>query len=345
VQDFSKLNRANIEELDQHPHLLTPVQTNYLRTVQRKRELYPQRYRDDYLRHSSLLLLSNGWSSATRFSLCSIRNSVNRSGQCRLHKFCPYCAYLEKQQVLARYVPVFKSGIWFFVTLSFTGDLRMSGTNDYYDLLHYWDACKSALKSLVEQRLVRGVFWTEELAVNSIAPTHVLPHIHATIEADEFGAGRVEELKALAINHLNAVLGPDHLQPDIKVTSVNSQRSLLSHLQYQVKPVQIVRAYDLGWCGAVQNDRAGAVGLNSETTDLVLGYSSITNRRTKLNYAGNLNPKTKFYVGSKKTQLKAAQSMVHAVMREGVDYIEMEESENNDILGAQSANVANYRNE
>ncbi len=176
VQDFSKLNKSDINELFKHHNLLTPQQLNLLRSVQKKQQLHPQRYRDDYLRHSSILLLSNGWSSAQRYSLCSVPNSVNRSGQCKLHKFCPYCCFLEKQTALARYVPVYDSGQWFFMTGSFTGDLPMTGISSYFELQSYWDAYKLSLQQVVREGLLRGVFWTEELAVNSISPTQVLPH-------------------------------------------------------------------------------------------------------------------------------------------------------------------------
>jgi hypothetical protein len=253
VRDFSSLNRSDIPELFQHKNLLSPGQIKLIELANRKQQLFPLRYRDDYLRHSSILLLPNGWSSAVRYSMCSVPNLVNRSGQCKLHKYCPYCSFLSRQQALARYVPVYDSGIWHFLTGSFVGDLHMTGTNSYYDLLHYWDAYKRAMYQLVDDGLVRGVFWTEELAVNSIAPVHVLPHIHAIIEADAMGEGVVEALTTSVINNLRAAIGPDHLTPNFQIKSLNSQRKLLSHIQYQVKPIQIVRAYDVAWSRAVHN--------------------------------------------------------------------------------------------
>ena len=282
ITDYSKLNKSDITELELHPELLTPNQIRLLQSVKRKRELYPQRYRDDYLRHSSILLLTTGWSSAQRYSMCSVPNSINRSGQCKLHKFCPYCSFLEKQHCLARYVPVYDYGNWFFLTGSFNGDLNLTDLSDYFELVSYWDAYKSTLRQLVNEKLIRGVFWTEELAVNSIATTKVLPHIHATIEADEVNDETLFRFSELVAANLKSLLGPDILAPNIQVKNLNSQRKLLSHLQYQIKPIKLVKAYDLAWSRCSHNDRAGVVRLNSETTDLVLGYSHITNRRTKI---------------------------------------------------------------
>jgi len=327
VQDFSRLNRSDIGELFQHQDILTTDQTNLLKTVQRKRELYPQRYRDDYLRHSSILLLSNGWSSSLRYSMCSVPNAVNRSGQCKLHKYCQYCSFMARQRALIRYVPAYESGIWHFLTGSFTGDLTMNTPADYYDLLNYWDAYKLALRNLVKLKLIRGVFWTEELAVNSIAPTRVLPHIHATIEADSMDDETIRILKSSVVANLKTTLGPDCLAPNIQVKNLNSQRKLLSHVQYQIKPIKLVKAYDLAWSRAVHNDRAGAVNLNSQTTDLVLGYSCATKDRTKINYAGNLSPKAKMYIGTRDRDMKEAQAVVRSVIKEGSDYIELDGQE------------------
>ena len=326
IKDFSKLNKSDISELFHHATLVSHTQTNFLRTVQRKQQLHPQRYREDYLRHSSILLLSNGWTSAPRYSMCSVPNSVNRSGQCKLHKFCPYCSFLERLEAWWRYVPVFEHRTWFFLTGSFTGDLLMSSNNSYHELTDYWDAYKSGLQQLVKNGLVRGVFWTEELAVNSIAPVHTLPHIHATIEADELSGTTIEQLSDYVTDHLKTSLGPDCIPPNIHIKPLNTQRKLLSHIGYQIKPIKIVKAYDLAWSRSLHNERAGAVKLNSDATDLVLGYSEATKMRAKINHCGNLSPKTKSFIGTKANEMKQAQAIVAEVLREGVDRVEVEDS-------------------
>ena len=323
IIESSKLNRSDINELLNHPHLIAPHQTNFLHNVERKRQLYPQRYRDDYLRHSSLLLLTNGWSSAQRYSLCSVRNAVNPSGQCKLHKFCPYCAFLQQRHNMARYVPAFDDGVWHFVTGSFTGDLLMRSAADYYELTDYWDAYKSALQELVRLNLLRGVFWTEELAVNSIAPVQTLPHIHAIVEADEMSDETMQQLNSLVVQNLKSVLGPDHLSPNIHAKTLSTQRNLLSHVQYTIKPIQIVKAYDTSFARSVHNNRSGVALLNSETTDLVLGYSVASKDRQRINSAGNLSSKTKNYIGTKEGDIEAAKEHVNDVIKQGTDYIEM----------------------
>jgi len=331
IKDFSSLNRSDLNELFQHQHLLTAQQKTMLESVRKKQQLYPKRYRDeDYLRHSALLLLSLGGRSAVRYSLCGVRNSANPSGICRLHKFCPYCSFLEKQKALAKYVPAYESGIWFSIHGSFTGDLTMNSTTDYYDLLEYWDAYKLALRQLVKDKSIRGVFWTEELAVNQMLPVHVLPHIHAIVEADNMDEETITKLKNMVSANLKNRLGPDCLAPNIKIKNLNSPRKLLSHVQYQIKPMKVAKAYDLAWTRASLNNRAQAVLLNSQLTDLVSGYSLVTNRRFKINSAGNLASKAKPYIGTRKKEIKAAKECVREVLEAGVDYIEMEDRETKD---------------
>ena len=201
----------------------------------------------------------------------------------------------------------------------------MTGISSYFELQNYWDAYKLSLQQVTKQGLVRGVFWTEELAVNSISPVRVLPHIHAIIESNELSNGVVQSIQDLVMHNLRASLGPDFILPNIQTKHLNTQRKLLSHTRYLLKPIKIVRAYESAWTRAVLNDRAGAVGLNSETTDLVLGYSSATTDRTKINYAGNLSPKTKSYIGTKESERDDAKEVVAQVMAEGTDYIELDE--------------------
>jgi len=175
--------------------------------------------------------------------------------------------------------------------------------------------------------LVRGVFWTEELAVNSIAPVHTLPHIHATIEADELSEATVEALSDLVSAFLKSSLGPDCLIPNIHIKSLDTQRKLFSHIHYQIKPIQVVKAYDLAWSRSLHNDRTGAVKLNSDATELVLGYSEATKMRAKINHCGNLSPKTKAFIGTKADDMKEARAIVAGVMRDGLERVELDEEE------------------
>ena len=73
VKDFSALNRCDLDEILAHPDLTTAVHREMLKRIQRKVELYPDRFRqDDYLQHSSLLILSE-YRSINRYSPTNCR--------------------------------------------------------------------------------------------------------------------------------------------------------------------------------------------------------------------------------------------------------------------------------
>ena len=88
-------------------------------------------------------------------------------------------------------MPSFSRGHFYFVTLSFAGGLPFAGAGAF-DCLNYWNACKAALGSLIEQELIRGAFWVEEIKLLSLLPLRVMPHVHALVDADSFDRPALE---------------------------------------------------------------------------------------------------------------------------------------------------------
>lgn len=298
LRDPTKLNRSDWGELKRYRYLLGGRNLRLLESVEKKPEFYHKRYDDpNYLPQSSLLLLSPGWASAERYALCGISNTSNRSGACRLHKFCPSCCWYERAHAQLRYVPAFDKGTWHWITGSFTGDLHMRTEcpiNDVNDWRAYWDAYKTAFVQMVNTKTFRGVFWTEELAVNSFLPTRVLPHVHAVVEADDIDA---QKLAQAVCDHLEKALGDNHLQPDIQHAPILSERSLKDRIGYMLKPINVLKAYRNAWEEALLDDRQLAPSLNSQATDLILGYSNVTTRRPKMIAKGSLDSKSKNFIG------------------------------------------------
>ena len=172
VRDESSLNRADPEEIDRSKAILDGYQLRLLGMIDKKIQKHPQRYdRDQYRQTASFLILCKS-PSAQRLAFCGIPSAVNPSGRCRLHQYCPYCCWRERTAAQLTYVPGFYQGTWHFLTGSFEGDLGFT-CSDGYDWLHYWDAYKHGLSALVEEGLIDGAYWTEELAVNSLLPTRV----------------------------------------------------------------------------------------------------------------------------------------------------------------------------
>ena len=329
IRDFSRLNRADLKELNRHRALLSQRQWRHLRSVEEKPDYYPDRFRDPaYLPQSAILLLSQGWASAERYALCGIGNGANGAGVCKLHKFCPYCCWYERSRRQLTYVPAFENGTWHWLTGSFTGDLAMNTPADAHDWPHYWDAYKAAFVKWVAKKFVRGVFWTEELAVNSLLPTRVLPHVHAIVDADFIDDEDLQALRDTLNAHLRSSLGPEHLEPNIKAEQVETARSLFSFVGYMIKPFNILTAYERAWPRAYPHNRHLAQQLNNQATDLVLGYSHVTTDRYKINVKGSLDSKAKSFIGIPKDERDDYRGVLAEIKAQANDnYIETGDQE------------------
>lgn len=343
VEDFSRLNRSDLAELECHKNLIGRVERDYLGKVKRKSEIFPERFQDaDYLSNSAIMLLSTGWSSAHKYAHCSIRGQVNRGGACKVHKYCPYCSWYAGEKAQLTYVPAFGDGNWHWLTGSFVGDLLYDGSaGAAVNWLHHWDAYQAGFNEWLENNTVRGIYWTEELAVNSFCPTRVLPHVHAVVDADELNEAALEQVQESVNAHLAKVVGFEHLQPDLDVEEIGTQRNLMNRIGYMFKPLKLVRPYRNAWAGACLHNRAGAQQLNNAATDLVLGFSQVSRMlpdpvlgydktksgRNKMQARGTLDPKRgKNFIGKHKSQHKQYKRLLRELREEAAqEYIEVRE--------------------
>ena len=299
---FSKLNRCDWSEVIANQTQLTWTQRDQLSFVEPKTELYPDRFPDDsYLSQSALLILSS-LGSADRYSRCGIPNAVNKSGLCKLHKFCPGCSSRVKYEKWLTYVPVFEDGTWFFITGSWKGDLPFStgsATQDSFEWVEHWDAYRKAFASLVDSNDINGFYLVDELAINSMLPVRALPHVHAIVEAGWFEDEQIEKLRS-AVEDRIASAHEEHLKPDIEVSAIASAGSLMSILRYMHKPLSMTTAYESAWEQQCSNTRDRATELNSQATDLVMGFAEVTKRRNKMSAKGSLNPREGRFIGVQK---------------------------------------------
>lgn len=295
VRDFSFLNRSDLDELHLNERHLNYHQETWLDLVEKKKRLYPLRYdHDDYLENCALLILS-GSPSAQRLAFCGVRSPVNPTTMCRLHHYCPYCCYKVRTERQVQYVPAFDSANWHFLTGSFKGNY-LYNTQTAHHCLIYWDAWKTALTGLIDEGLIEGVYWVEELAITSMLPTIALPHIHAICNGltDE----AVETLKANVQAYINDRLD-EPMQVDIKHEAITDDKGLLDRIGYMHKTLKLLRAYRNAWTAASWNNRAGVPKLNSDLTDIVQGFAVNNYRRPKMQAKGTLNPRAKQFIGIK----------------------------------------------
>ena len=288
---------------------LTEVESKYLNLVEKKIALHPERYGlDQYKENATFAILSNH-PSANRLSFCGIKSPANPTGLCNTHKICSYCCWRRRTDAQLAYVPNYDNGKFWFLTGSFVGDLLFDSLNcDSW--LAYWNAYQSALQALLALGLIKGYYVAEELAVNELLPARILPHLHCIVDSDDFTDTTVEEVKRLVIDSLKnsiTIVGPDFLQPDIKVTAIENQRDLYCKIKYCIKTMKIATAYNKAWIDAQLDERA-RWQLNSQLTDLMLAESNTTRRRPKYNARGTMDPRCKNFIGIKRKDRKTVEN-------------------------------------
>jgi hypothetical protein len=100
-----------------------------------------------------------------------------------------------------------------------------------------------------------------------------------------------------------------------------------------IKPISLVKPYRTAWNEALINDnaRSFATQLNSQATDLVLGYLAGSRNRTKLKFGGDLKTIHRTYIGYKTAQRDAGSEIVRTIEAEGPCY---EDDEDQGIVTA-----------
>lgn len=315
------LKRTDMQELLDHQHLLPEVVRSRLALVHGKPRVYPERFFDPSYLPNSTLLVASHYPGSQRYAFCGVATSVNPNGTCRDHKFCPYCNYLVREQAVRTYVPSFDDGNWRFLTLSFAGSLPFDSAN-LGSNIDCWDACRSALQALQENKAVNGLHWTEELAVLSFLPLRVMPHVHAIVDAHEFGDEQVEQLRNHLTQWRNAYGEPLDLVPDIDVRPVSTPRSLLDRTRYLYKPINLSRPYDTAWANHIGDDRSRAWELNSQARELAAGIFEARKDRNRMYSKGTLNPRAKEFIGIPKANAANYSQYIRDLQQEPAEYPE-----------------------
>ena len=302
---FSELNRSDLVEIQEYSNFLEYDQRQMLKKVVRKKEIYPYRFHDGYLERSALLILS-GYSRSLRYSFCSVKNINRMSQPCKRHHFCSYCNWLSQQTALQTLLPSFERGKWYHVTLSFNGCLTATPEATDY-ILNCWKACGNALKAAVDEKLLKGAYWTEELSVQSFLPNKVLPHVHALVDADDICQNTLDYLEELMTKALGRVeLHGDGLQltPNILVQATSTECRFLHTIKYLFKTLEILPKYQLAWKEVEETGRSVAVSLNSAVREFLDLHFELTNGRDRKYAKGNLHPQSAAFIGVKKCNRK-----------------------------------------
>jgi hypothetical protein len=315
------LRRTDMQELLDHQHLLDSDVRDRLERVRRKPDIYPARFFDEHYLPNSTLLVASRYPGAKGYAHCCITSDVNRNGTCRDHKFCPYCNYLVREGEVRKFVPAFDHGSWHFLTLSFDGRLPFVSSN-LGATIDCWDACKSALQTLHDQGIVGGLHWTEELAVLSFLPATAMPHVHALVDAHEFGDEQLEVVRTSLSNWRNSQGEGIPLLPNLDVRPIHTPRSLLSRTRYLYKPINLSLSYDAAWANHVGDDRSRAWELNSQAREVAAGIFEARKDRNRMHSKGTLDQRNKRFIGIPRNERINHSRYLRSLAQEPAEYPE-----------------------
>jgi len=324
------LNATDLDEITRHRRLLTHQQKVELNAIRYRLQTYPQRFARGprYAQTAGLVLLSE-WERRRKFCHCSIRNRA-----CGLWKLCAHCSYRRRTLLLERFLTQFSCSRWWFLTISFEGELLSLEGCVAEDMGLYWSACHQAVRSLVNDGSFLGAVKVEELHVESLLPLVVLPHCHFLIAAEDFTVGHIEQVKQLVLAHRG--LTPDweagelvrdeaervELEVSTRTYPLPTVGDFARVLGYLVKPLDLVTPYLSAWPEAVLNERDCVPELNENVVEFFHGYDVNCHSRHQLDYMGILDgrSRSRCIAVPKATRQKAAhRSRVAELLRECAD--------------------------
>lgn len=324
-----QLNRSSVEEVADHPHLISHSQSACLQRISTKVQLLPNRFSDpDYPVLSQMLILSD-WPSSREYSSCC----AGRQGfkKCNRWSFCPYCCYRKRQNALQTYLRAFlRSSAWQFLTLSFSGHLLFA--HNHNSCLDCLNACGLALRSLVDSGFVRGAHWVEEIQVLRFLPSAVLPHIHAVLDGD-WSEGAEDHLLQTLGNFRNPDDQPLPLLPSLSCQRIPTVHDFCRCLKYLFKPLDLVQPYRSAWPTAEAEDRGLASRLNRELRDFAEGYNVVMYERDRIGAKGTLSAKNSRFLGVRAAQRDEEREFVRQVEREAAEFRPGFESEQGVAVG------------
>ena len=292
VDSGQYLNHSSLDQLLSHRTVLSADKMMKLSALVRKRTHYPDTYRyENYFSQCSLIsLLEQSYSQSVCFCGLKPGNSNDRlasnsTGLCNKPRLCWHCARNNVRNTLRTFQPVFFNHDWGFLTISYDGSLPFGPSSDLNWTL-YWEAAKSALKRLVGTGAISGAMVREELAVLSLCPTIVQPHLHAIVPVSELSEGSVELLSRWTSNYTDDLGESVALKPSIVFKPVTTEDGFEGIVHYIHKPIDFVSPYRARWDDKL--DAKDKATLNRAARDIIEASVAVPKGRFQIDYLGNM---------------------------------------------------------
>jgi hypothetical protein len=316
-----------------------------IQTFRKRVEVSHWAFRHPLCRANHSLLVMAGYIHAHALSLCGAGGKP-----CSRRRFCPSCSYRDAEKRMGRFVSSFDPNL----TMGFTLSWKFSGGDvpgipftghDHYALAEAMlDEGENALRVLSHSQLVAGVLGVEQLAVLSLSPLRVNPHLHGPLMLRRRRQSLRKLKSALEATILRALpsLSKLGIVPSIQFEQFATDTACARWLNYSFccfglgKPGSTLPdTYERAWRGCAKPGQREA--LNAEVAALVDGAVAVlsdgvnVDRRTgrhRCIAVGCYAPRAKSYVGVKRTAKKL--KLYLRGLRERVRHEDMELDEVDD---------------
>lgn len=243
-----------------------------LKSIDYRIEQWPQRFArpgQQYRENASLIAISELDAKSTICRCGTIGSSHMKfpTGRCGKWKICPFCGHKKRVEILKKFLPVFKRGRWWFMTIS---PESLCPLNMFYVdyLVDWWEACRYALVNMIDEDQVQGAFILETIAIARYWPfAQARPHVHVVLLANELTPATIDRLK----EHLKAYHGqcwdsrkkkwvepvvypkPLWSRASTRTYELKHDYDFASILSYLCNPVNLAAAYIQDWPKVARN--------------------------------------------------------------------------------------------
>jgi hypothetical protein len=316
---FPPLAYTDWDVLWRHRRWLEPPQVgSLLKSIDYRIREWPQRFareRHQYRENASLIAMSD-FEQASAFCRCGTIGSTRtefKAGRCGVWKLCPYCSHKKRMEILRKYLPVFRRGHWWFLTISPT---EMCNLNilTVECLIDWWEACRFALDTLIKTGVIKGAFLLETISIHAYWPVpRALPHVHVVLLADCVTRSTVDELKRVFVSYhgqwwhskKRCWIEPDVPTPIWSAASTRTYRirrtfDFASILSYCCNPLNLAAAYVQDW-PQVAGSRRDAIRFNENVVEAINAWCAAMSNRWGHKYMAALQHAHNGFTGIKKS--------------------------------------------
>ena len=314
---FRSVNFTDWNQLMQHRSNLPTNTVRALKSIDYRIQEWPLRFgreRHQYRQNASLIAMSEFERAADFCRCCTIGSGQGKyqHGKCNVWKLCPYCSHKKRKQILSKFLPVFRRGRWWFVTIS-PDDLCNLNPLTIDCLVDWWESCRFALNKSIKAGLINGAFMFETLSVHAYWPhAKGLPHVHAVVLADTMTPAIVDKLTSLLASYHGQWWSPRKkrwFEPEVpepiwakastRTYELLREYDFASVLSYLCNPVNLAAAYIKDWPQVAGNWRQ-ASQFNENVVEAINAWCCALYGRWGHRYLGALQHAHRDFTGVKK---------------------------------------------